>query len=223
MNIKQKYTKSGLLGLSFASLAKVSGIFKVSLIIGSYAAFFSATNMITPLAGAYGGGFASMFVFGFALLFRFCAGNLFTFKILAYYIPGLFASLYWAKTDIFFRLLVPIICISVFIIHPVGFYAAPYALYWFIPVFLYFKKQKSVFFHSLCSTFIAHGVGSVIWLYASQTTPMFWLGLIPVVLFERLVFASGMTLVYLCINSVLPIVKTKLNYANAWRSNIRLS
>lgn len=223
MNIKQKYTKSGLFGFLFASLAKVSGIFKVSLIIGSYAAFFSATNMITPLAGAYGGGFASLFVFGFALLFRFCAGNLFTFKVLAYHIPGLFASLYWAKATVFFRLFIPILCMGAFIIHPVGFYAAPYAFYWLIPVFLYFKKEKTVFFHSLCSTFIAHGVGSVIWLYANQTTPIFWVGLIPVVLFERLVFASGMTVISVGINAVLPILKAQLNYSNAKSSNMSLS
>ena len=57
-------------------------------------------------------------------------------------------------------------------------------------------EYRRVFLTSLSSTFIAHAVGSVIWIYADPATPEFWYALIPLVAVERLVMASGMTLAY---------------------------
>ena len=49
----------------------------------------------------------------------------------------------------------------------------------------------------LGSTFTAHAVGSVIWLYAGLVpNPETWLALIPVVVLERILFASGMFVGY---------------------------
>lgn len=85
---------------------------------------------------------------------------------------------------------------AAFIAHPVGSQAFLYSFYWLIPVAIYLMGRNSLFAQALGSTFTAHAVGSVIWLYANPMTPEIWLALIPVVLVERLVFASGIVLVY---------------------------
>lgn len=89
-----------------------------------------------------------------------------------------------------------------FIAHPVGFWAAPYACYWLIPITLYFVQNKSVFLQALCSTLIAHAVGSVIWIYSVPMSVFDWYRLIPVVAVERFAFALGMVVVYNGIRNV---------------------
>lgn len=86
-----------------------------------------------------------------------------------------------------------------FMAHPVGAQAWVYSVYWLIPVLLYVIRKKSLFLEALGSTFIAHAVGSVIWIYADPITPHAWLALIPVVFIERLIFASGIVVVFHCI------------------------
>ena len=177
-------------------LAKLGGIFKVSLIFGSFAAFFTASSMLLPLSGAFGGILGSTTFLVIGVIIRVLTGSVLSFKILAYHIPGFFASAYWARPTKYLSIMLPIACIALFIAHPVGRLAAPYALYWLIPVIIAFFSHKTVFMHSLSSTFIAHAVGSVIWLYATPATPAFWYALIPVVAVERLVMAIGMTAAY---------------------------
>ena len=168
---------------------------KVSYIVVSTFSFFSVSDAVMPLSGLLG--------FGFPLLIVLLRGSLrialqnLTLLKLVYHIPGLCASAYWATENKLISLLLPAACIVAFLFNPVGFAAAPYALYWLIPMALYFVPQKSIFMHSLASTFIAHAVGSVLWLYTHPgMTPVQWYALIPVVAAERLLFASTMALVY---------------------------
>jgi hypothetical protein len=102
-----------------------------------------------------------------------------------------------------------------FIAHPFGFYAAPYALYWLIPMVIYFSRKKTVFLQALSATFIAHAVGSVIWLYLKALPTAVWLGLIPVVIFERLLYATFMTAVYYGVRQVLKVRVKKATFAKA--------
>jgi hypothetical protein len=53
-----------------------------------------------------------------------------------------------------------------------------------------------MFTHALTATFIAHAVGSTIWIYSQPTTPAFWLALIPIVALERLIYAVGITVMH---------------------------
>ena len=156
--------------------------------------------MVMPLAGLFGGVSGSVALF----LVRSCIALLFfktlSFKFLAYYIPGLFAALYLAKPNALVRFFIPLVCMILFIAHPEGGRAWMYTLYWFIPMGVYFSTMRSnTFVKSLGSTFTAHAVGSVIWLYATNMGAAYWIGLIPVVAFERLLFASGTTVAYHCI------------------------
>lgn len=123
----------------------------------------------------------------------------------------MFAALYWTTRSALLRVALPLACIAAFIVHPVGAQAWPYSLYWLVPVVLYFVNKKHIFFEALGSTFIAHAVGSVIWIYAAPMTPEAWLTLIPVVAIERLTFASGMVIVHRVINVAIDYAKTSFS------------
>ncbi|MFI5332694.1 MAG: hypothetical protein ACHQVS_01185 [Candidatus Babeliales bacterium] len=176
---------------------KLATLFKVSFIVGSCMAFFSGTSLAVPLLGAFTG-FGSVITAVFTCMIGHWAMiGIPSVHYLAYHIPGLFASAAWAyPTSKSIRLLLPLLCMMLFIAHPVGMYAFPYALYWLIPITCYLSKSSSLFAQALSSTFIAHAVGSVIWLYTMPMTSAAWLALIPVVAVERLCFALGMVILY---------------------------
>lgn len=48
----------------------------------------------------------------------------------------------------------------------------------------------------LGTTFTAQAVGSVLFLYQTNMNAFYWNGLIPVVIFERLLFTAGMIIAY---------------------------
>jgi hypothetical protein len=64
---------------------------------------------------------------------------------------------------------------------------------------------------SLRITFITHAIGSVLWLYAMPSTPIFWLALIPIVALERFCLAGATT----AILSAIKVVKTHRLLASA--------
>jgi hypothetical protein len=197
--VMQKIIKrsSGIAG--FTGLVKLSSLFKISFIVGSYTAFFSAISCVMPLSGAFTGLLGSCGKFSVISVVRFIVWGALPLHFLAYHIPGFCASLYWARPhNIFINVAIPLICMILFIVHPIGFYAAPYSFYWLIPIVLYFVSSKNLFLHALSSTFIAHAVGSVIWLYF-KPVPMIvatWYMLLPVVAIERIAFALGMVVLY---------------------------
>lgn len=88
------------------------------------------------------------------------------------------------------RLILPIICMALFICHPNGFAAWNYATLWIIPFGLaFFNNHASL---SIGSSFAAHAVGSVIWLYLFPALPStVWSGLLYLVLIERALIAAG--------------------------------
>jgi len=181
----------GLCAIGF----KLASLCKISFIVGSQMAFFSGVNVLHPLAGRFCGASGSCLLFGMLSAIRLLYGVHPSVHFI-YGIPGLCAALYMSSPHIVIRLILPIACMILFIAHPVGFYASPYSFYWLIPIFLYFVKKKSFFTESLGSTFIAHAVGSVFWLYLIPMPVSYWWGLLPIVALERLVFASGAVLVY---------------------------
>lgn len=195
MNINKISKKAAQASLII--LAKVASFFKVSYIVGSHMAFFSATSVMMPLCGAFGGLRLSVAIVTFGLLSKFAMGSgLLSFKYLAYHIPGLFAALYFASPSLMIRIILPLVCMGLFVIHPVGGQAWAYTLFWLIPVGVNLITIRSFFAQALASTLVAHAVGSVIWLYAQPMTPAIWLGLIPVVIAERLCNAAGATVLH---------------------------
>jgi hypothetical protein len=167
MTFSKKILKVCASTVLFSILAKMVSIFKVNTILGSFMASFSGVNAITPLVGVFGGVAGSCSFLGLGLLVRFLLTSSLSFHYLAYHIPGFFASLYRGSNSIFIRLVTPLACMVLFLLHPVGLQAAPYALYWFIPVALFFIPKTNKFLEAFGCTFVAHAIGSMI-VYTSR-------------------------------------------------------
>jgi hypothetical protein len=224
MAIKNWFNKrcvAGVLGMGALGVC----CFPLTPIFGSWAGFFSVKAMVLPLVGAFSGVGGALFLAGFRLLIRSMWGAALDAHILAHYLPGLCASFSWATQSILVHLVLPLACMLLFVMHPEGAQAWYYSLYWLIPVVIYCSKiilvtnfsswraeaaekpgrsqPRAIFFAALSSTFIAHAVGSVIWLYTMPTSASLWQALLPVVAVERLVFATGMSVGYCVIAAVL--------------------
>jgi hypothetical protein len=191
-----KNIQKSLSAITFACILKLSSILKISFLVGSYAVWFSGASILAPLAGTFGGIMGATLVCIARMALHFLFFKSLSLSFLALCIPGFCASLYWTTSSSIVRLYLPLACMGLFIAHPVGNQAFVYSLYWLIPVALYFIPKKSLYLQALGSTFVAHAVGSVIWLYTVPMTSAMWLGLIPLVACERFVFALGMVCTY---------------------------
>lgn len=202
----QKYASRLIQFLWSYLLLEVSTLFKFSYIVGSQRAFFSAINCTGPLMRYFNGlgAFACMAVRKLLYIKFFAPKTLnvtYTFGIgffnpLVYYIPTVLASGYWFSSSKGIRLLLPMLCMILFMVHPIGYQAIYYSWFWIIPMVIHFLPYRIPFFEALGTTFLAHALGSVLYLYFQPMSAEYWLVLIPVVIIERLLFASGMTLVY---------------------------
>ncbi len=210
MSIKN-WLKKGALGIvGVVSVALCW--FPLTPILGSWAAFFSVKAVLFPLAGAFAGVGGAVFLTGLRLLIRSLWGAALDAHILAHFLPGLCASLSWATRSSLMHVVLPLGCMFLFVIHPVGAQVWYYSLYWFIPVVVYLlseyvltgslsasftqKSAGTIYLSALESTFIAHAVGSVIWLYTVPMHAAVWQALLPLVAVERLIFAASMTAGY---------------------------
>jgi len=177
-------------------LVKISSMCKFSFIFGSKLAFLSGSAAMMPLSGAFGGGLVSVVIFVFSLVMRYIIFGFSSLHVLAFHVPGLFSAFYFSHKNIFFRLIIPVLCMLLFIAHPTGLQAFVYALPWLVPIVVYFIRSKNVFLDALASTLIAHAVGSVIWIYTVDMSAHAYYSLMPVVLFERLTIACGIFVLY---------------------------
>ncbi|MDZ4154212.1 hypothetical protein [Methylicorpusculum sp.] len=202
MAIKNWFKNRGFAGVVLLAMAAIGFCWcPLTPIFGSWAAFFSAKAMFFPLVGAFTGVWGAAFFTGVRLLVRSLWGAALDAHILAHFLPGLCASLSWATRSVFIHVGLPLVCMLLFAIHPVGAHVWYYSLYWLIPVGIYMSKNKvsGVFLSALGSTFISHAVGSLIWLYTVPMSVSVWQALLPLVVVERLVFAAGMSAGYFVI------------------------
>lgn len=197
----QSFLRRVVGAVGFSVGATMVSWWKFSFIVGSSMAFFSAANCVIPVAGAFCGVVGSIMVFAIRFFIRAALGTL-TAPFVLQGIPSLGASLYWSVKSRLFKVAIPLMCMALFWVHPVGMQAAAYACYWFIPVIITLRGFESVFANAFASTFVAHAIGSVIWLYSTSLAPEVWLALIPVVAVERLLFASGMVVTHAIITAV---------------------
>lgn len=134
--------------------------------------------------------------------------------------PTLFAVYYFAaisRKQGRLILAVPVLAIIAFLTHPNGKQVPYYTLFWIIPLIAY-RFRNNLWMKSLGATFTAHSVGGMMWIWAFNLPASVWQGLIPVVISERLLFATGIavsfiavkhTLTYLISKGVLP----KINFS----------
>ncbi len=174
----------------------LASLFKLSPVQGLWGVQFSWSQLMIPVMGAFAGISGCYALVGSILLLR-VIGSLFGTAMPFFFgLPTLFSSLYWVTHYRSVRAGIPALCMLLFVMHPVGFYAAPYALYWLIPIAVAFWP-KHRFLTALASTFTAHAVGSIMHLYCiNSLSAAAWLQLIPMVAVERLCLATGMWLAY---------------------------
>ncbi|MFC1687334.1 hypothetical protein ACFL0L_02050 [Patescibacteria group bacterium] len=183
-----------------------------SVLIGGQDQHFSLFDFIAPALGGFIGSITGVFsVIGVKALHALFHNDTFDTLTIIRLFPLAFGALYFGlKRHKHFMALVPFAAIILFTIHPEGRSAWFYSLFWLIPIVSLFVK-KSLFFNSLGSTFTAHAVGSVAFLYAFNLPSEVWIALIPIVFIERMLFTSGIAIFYLTFNTALSYI-SKLKY-----------
>ncbi len=156
-------------------------------IVGSSQAYFSWSSIGAPVI-------ASQCGLGWIICFLLSA-KLWTVSSLAIYflhkLPLFCSAQLFVRPNQYVAVFLPLVCMGLFIIHPIGQGAWLYSLYWLIPVGLYIKSRNAVWARALMASFVSHAVGSIVWLYSGNIPTKVWLALIPVVLCERLLIAGA--------------------------------
>lgn len=209
MDAKKLFSVNSLLLLAgFVLLVAVADNMKVFKLWEANAAssnqYFTLVQLFGPTVGAFLGPLLGAGIVLVAELFSFAFNaKEFTLLNVLRLSPMLFATAYFAlyakKSKI--GALVPLACAVLFVLHPIGAQAWPFALFWLIP-FAATLLPNNLLLRSYGATFSAHAVGGVLWIYTLPTTPAYWMALIPVVLLERSVFAAGISASYYLVSTV---------------------
>jgi|WetSurMetagenome_2_1015567.scaffolds.fasta_scaffold229735_2 hypothetical protein len=194
----------------FAALAYMALQMPVFALVGVTGKSFTLFEFFGPVAGAFIG-VAGVAAVGIAKLANaLIAGSSISIIDLAKMTPMMFAAYYFWKNGARgasdkLGIIVPAAAMLAFWANPIGQQAWVYALYWLIPIAAKFLPDKLVL-RSLGSTFTAHAVGSVLFLYTIPTAPALWLALIPVVAVERGAFALGISASHVIFTNVMNAV-----------------
>lgn len=179
--------KKYLTMIPYFLLVFVARLVPFNWIIGSQGSSFSWTTMIAPVIAKQCG-------FSWICLF-FISTKVWTIisvlMFLLHRTPLVFASFAYRSRHWITSFFVPAICMLLFVSHDHSCGAWFYSLFWLIPMILHFTPN-SIATRALASSFIAHGVGSVVWLYVMNISSEIWISLIPVVIIERFLMAAGM-------------------------------
>lgn len=214
-------TSKGLLFLLiFSILVFVGDRINFSRLMGAENQFFTLFQFFGPVAGAFLGpvvGVLSVLIAEVAS--KIYTNSAFDLITVLRLLPMLFAAWYFGTRKDKIGILVPAAAIILFIAHPVGRQVWFFSLFWTIPIIIKLlpkKYSERAFLKSLGATFTAHAVGGAMWNYIVPMTPAAWIALIPIVIFERLMFAGGITVSYIGINTLLDKIdiKAKLEYLN---------
>jgi hypothetical protein len=196
----------------FLVLAIATGVsfLKLGATLGCGKFVFSGINFVSPLLVV----FCNFYIAGAWLLIYFLVKKIMLCGCLTMGIPTFLSATYMCVAmggftgkerltkylDVLLRIIIPCLCMILFIYHPYGRQAFVYSFYWLIPIVLFvldkYRIHSSLFSNSLSSTFIAHAAGSVIFLYTLNVAPEVWINLIPIVAIERLTFACGISLFF---------------------------
>jgi len=197
-----------LLGFAVASLIALNINF--SKILGVDNQFFTLYQFFAPITGMILGP-----IYGAISILLAEAGNFFIvgreFTLLNLFriLPMIFAAYYFGSKKKEISVIVPLIAMAVFIAHPIGRQVWFFSLFWLIPVIARLMPEN-LFARSIGATFAAHAVGGAYWIWLTNMEAQIWVGLIPVVMYERLLFAGGIAVSYLVVNTVLDKYKDAL-------------
>lgn len=196
--------------LLFLVLTYFANKINFSALVGAENQFFTLFQFFGPVAGSFLGPLFGIVSVLFAQIADFLVkGKEWQLISILRFLPMLFAVYYFSRGEMRSKIakaIIPLICIGLFIWHPIGRRAWIFSLYWLIPALAVIVPQKwpgQLFFKSFGATFTAHAIGGVIWLYTIPMTPGQWISLIPVVAYERFLFGLGIAGSYVALNTVL--------------------
>jgi len=217
--MKQTSKKKLIFAAIFTGLGLVALQVPFTNIVGSNS-HFTLFDFFAPVAGGFLGGFIGVIsVLIMQIANWLIHGVQFEAAFLIRLWPVLFAVWYFSpQAKSRYNVILPLACMALFMIHPIGRQAFIYSFYWLIPVIMFFFKDKSLLAKSLGATFTAHAVGGVLWLYVFNLPKDVWLGLIPQVALERGMFAVGIAATYIVFVNLLDAVmqwsKLDLSFVN---------
>ncbi|MBT4856372.1 hypothetical protein HOM50_00835 [bacterium] len=170
---------------------------KCSMIIGAQTAFFSVAGIIAPV---FGTSIGSLVAFCLFTALRVAVTSTFFLQpvnlLLISHIPFLVSAFMFAPRSKKLVSLFFIAAMFLFLVNPVGAQAWVYPMLWLIPLAVSAYNNTSVFTRAIRSTFAAHAVGSLIYLYTTSMSSSLWVTLTPIALVERLLFTVGIMGVY---------------------------
>lgn len=206
--MKKPSAKQLLFLIAFIALGFALMQIPFTKIIGS-SLKFSLFDFYGPIAGAFVGSIWGLIVVGVMQIANWAwHGFALDASTIIRLFPVLFSVLYFAKKSRW-MLLIPTIAMIAFWAHPEGRLAWYYALYWLIPIIAYFFHEKSILLRALGTTFTAHCVGSVLFLYFLNLKAPVWISLIPVVWKERIIMAFGIAIAYIAFNYLFSLLEKK--------------
>lgn len=209
-SIKQFITKRNLIFVFiFTVIGFVALQIPVTQVVGSKVKF-TIYDSFAPIAGSFIGsipGLIAVFLMQF-LNFLLHGAKVVDAGTIIRFFPMLFAVLYFAKKGRL-NFIVPLIAIAAFIAHPIGRTVWYFSLFWTIPIFAYFFRDRFLFLRALGSTFTAHAVGSSLWIWAFPLPASVWNSLIPVVFAERFLFTAGISVAFVIVNNLICIFERK--------------
>ncbi len=223
MQLNKILTPKGILFLIlFSVLVFVGDRVNFSKLIGADNQFFTLFQFFGPVAGAFLGPTVGVLAVLIAeVSSKLAYHQAFTLVTVLRLLPMLFAAWYFGtkkdKTSIF----IPIVCIALFIEHPIGAQVWYFSLFWTIPIIVKLlpaKYNSNPLLKGLGATFTAHAVGGAMWNYLPgiTMTAEAWNVLIPIVIRERMLFALGIGVSFIVINALLNLLdeKTKQEYVS---------
>ncbi len=185
---------------------------------------FTLAVMLAPVFGALLGPALGIGTIVLSQLFGLTAGTIQFDSALAVasFMPIVGALFYFGslRKNKWATIALPALAIVAFLAHPIGRSVWYYSLFWTLPIGVsLFKKPLDkllgrfdlarVYLYALGAVFVDHSVGATIYLYALSIPAAAWIASIPLVPFERLLFAGGITVNYVVIYSILQKLKQK--------------
>ncbi len=191
----------------FTVVAFITQNINFSALVGAQNQFFTLFQFFGPIAGSFlGPWIGSLTVFLSEVANNLVTGKEFTLLNILRLLPMVVAAIYFGMKKKPFGIIVPLLSIIAFIAHPIGRTVWFFTLYWTIPIIVKLLPERyrnNILIKSLGTTFTAHAVGGAIWIYTVPMTAEQWIGLIPVVAYERLLFAVGIAGSYILVNTLL--------------------
>ena len=215
MDLSKIFTKKRVIFIAiFTILVLLGKQINFSPLVGADNQFFTLFQFFGPIAGGFLGSVFGVIAVLFAeLIDFFIVGKEATLINLLRLTPMLFAAYYFGTKKKNLSILVPIIAITAFVLHPVGKEVWFFTLFWTIPIIaklLPKKYSNNIISKSLGATFTAHSVGGAFWIWTVPMAAEQWVALIPIVIYERLLFAAGIAISYVTFNALFDKVLDKL-------------